>query len=83
MLQDGSVVLIAFGDNNFDNMQPVADGHVRGFIYPSGYLMQTTEKGTLVKYAVKVSSFGSLFICEILKVAVSVVSLVGFERNVT
>ena len=55
MLQDGSVVIVAFGESSYDNLHPLEDGNVRGQIFPSGYLLQSTDKGTLVRYVVNVS----------------------------
>jgi len=60
LLQDGSVVIVAFGESAFDHLKPVEEGNVRGQIYPSGYLLQSTDKGTLVKYIVNTDLKGSL-----------------------
>lgn len=56
LLEDGRILILGMTDESeeMDAIKPPTPGNVRATLHPSGYLLESTERGTLVKLVQKV-----------------------------
>lgn len=56
LLEDGRILIVGMTNESeeMDAIKSPTPGNVRATIYPSGYLLESTERGTLVKLMQKV-----------------------------